>query len=137
MGIKASVEGVKELYKGFSGEEKVMRAAYDKTGGDVGTANEVTQLMLAKEKVLITRLAVYVKTAGTGATGATINVGHTDNDDEFVKTIAFEDVAVDTVLALTLGQFILPAGKYITVTPKTANITAGKVIVEVFYKDVA
>ena len=137
MGTKASVEGVKNLYKGWSGEEKVMRCAYDVTGGDVGTAGEITQLALVKEKILITRLAVYVKTAGTGATGATINIGHTDNDDEFVKTVAFEDVAADTVLALTASQFILAAGKYITVTPKTANITAGKVIVEIFYKDVA
>jgi hypothetical protein len=137
MGIKASVEGVKELYKGFTGEEKFMRAAYDKTGGDVGTASEVTQLMLAKEKILITRMAVYVKTAGTGATNATINVGHTDGDAAFVSAVAFVDVAADTVLALTSSQFVLAAGKYITVTPKTANITAGKVIVEIFYKDVA
>ncbi len=137
MGTKASVEGVKNLYKGWSGEEKYMRAAFDVTGGDVGTASEVTQLMLAKEKILITRMAVYVKTAVTGQATATINVGHTDNDDEFVAAVAATSIAADSVLALTVSQYVLASGKYITVTPKTANITAGKVIVEIYYKDVA
>jgi hypothetical protein len=137
MGTKASVEGIKNLYKGWSGEEKYMRAAYDVTGGDVGTASEVTQLMLAKEKILITRMAVYVKTAVTGGVGAKLNIGHTDNDDEFVATVAADSIAADTMVALTAYQFVLAAGKYITVTPKAANITAGKVIVEIYYKDVA
>lgn len=137
MGTKASVEGVKELYKGFSGEEKVMRAAFDVTGGDVGTAAEITNLMLVKEKILITRLAVYVKTAVTGQATATINIGHTDSDAAFVSAVAAVSVAADTMVALTTTQIILAAGKYINATPKTANITAGKYIVEIFYKDVA
>lgn len=137
MGTKASVEGVKELYKGFSGEQKVMRAAYDVTGGDVGTAAEVTNLMLAKEKMLITKVAVYVKTAVTGQATATINIGHTDDDDYFVSAVASVSVNADTMVALTASQMVIAAGKYITATPKTANITAGKYIVEIFYKDVA
>ena len=137
MGTKASVEGVKNLYKGWSGEEKMIRLAYDVTGGDVGTADEITQLALVKEKILITRMAVYVKTAVTGQATATLNIGHTDDDDEFVATVAATSIAADSVVALTASQYILAAGKYITVTPKTANITAGKVIVEIWYKDVA
>ncbi len=137
MGTKASVEGVKELYKGFTGEQKVMRAAYDVTGGDVGTAAEVTNLMLAKEKILITKVAVYVKTAVTGQATATINIGHTDDDDYFVSAVASVSVNADTMVALTASQMVIAAGKYITATPKTANITAGKYIVEIFYKDVA
>lgn len=132
--------GHKTFASSFTGETKRVGLVYDfaKDGG--AYSGNVYLLGTVSGKVLIEKVIVRVLTTATSGGSATVIVGHTDNNDAFVDATAgaVANVVEDAVLAAatTSVPMVLGDGKQITMTIGTANLTAGKLIAEVWYKDV-
>jgi hypothetical protein len=133
------VKGHKTLAAGFTGETKRVGLIYD-FAQDGGAYNGNVYILGEIEgTVLIERVIVRTLTTVVG-NNSTVIVGHTDNDDAFVDATAGAEANLveNTVAAAatTSIPMILVDGKKIIMKIGTANLTAGKIIAEVWYKDV-
>jgi hypothetical protein len=132
-------KGHETIAAGFTGETKRVGLVYDfaKDGGAY-SGNSWT-LGTISGKVLIEKVIVRVTTAVTSDGSATVIIGHTDNDDYWMDATggAVANLAVDLVGAnATTGiPLVLGDGKKITMKIGTANLTAGVIVVDVYYKD--
>jgi hypothetical protein len=134
------VKGHKTFAAGFTGETKRTALVYD-FAADAGAYNgKVYILGTLSGKVLIEKVIARVVTAVTSGGSATVIVGHTDNNDAFVDATAgaVANLTADAVAAAatTSVPMILASGKQITMTIGTADLLTGKIVVEVWYKDV-
>jgi len=133
------VAGHKTFSAGFTGETKRVGLIYDFSKDGGAYSGKVYILGTLDGKALIEKVIVRVLTAVTSGGSATVIVGHTDNDDCFVDATAgaVANLGADKVgaAATTSVPLVLADGKKITMTIGTADLTAGKVVVEVFYKD--
>lgn len=133
------VKGHKTISAGFTGETKRAGLIYDFAQDGGAYSGNVYVLGEMEGKVLIEKVIVRILTACTSGGDATIIVGHTDNNDAFVDATAgaVANCTADAVLAAatTSVPMVLADAKTITMTIGTANLTAGKLIVEVWYKD--
>lgn len=125
---------------GFTGDTKRVALVYDFTKDAGAYSGKVYILGTISGKVLIEKVIARVTTAVTSGGSATVIVGHTDNDDYWVDATggAVANLGADKVAAnATTGiPLILGDGKKITMTIGTADLLTGKIVVEVFYKDV-
>lgn len=139
MGVVAC-KGAKTFSAGFTGETRRVALVYD-FAQDGGAYNgNVYTLGTVSGSVLIEKVIARVATAVTSGGSATVIIGHTDNADAFVDATggALANIGAVTVIAdaTTNVPMILVNGKLITMTIGTADLTAGKIVVEVWYKDV-
>lgn len=133
-------KGAKTLSAGFTGETRRVGLVYD-FAKDGGATTDVFTLATVSGKILVEKVIVRSLTTVTSGGAATVVVGHTDNDDYFVDATggAKANLAADAVAAAaaTSLPLVLGDGKKITLTVGTAALTAGKLIAEVWYKDVS
>ena len=131
-------KGHETISAGFTGETKRVGLVYDfaKDGGAY-SGNSWT-LGTISGKVLIEKVIVRATTAVVG-NSSTVIIGHSDNDDYWVDATggAEANLAVDLVApnATTGIPLVLQDGKLITMKIGTANLTAGVIVVDVYYKD--
>lgn len=133
-------KGHKTFAAGFTGETKRTALVYDFALDGGAYSGKVYILGTTSGKVLIEKVIVRVVTAATSDGSATIIVGHADNTDAWVDTTggAVANLTTDAVVAnATTGvPMILASGKTISMTIGTADLKTGKIVVEVWYKDV-
>jgi hypothetical protein len=124
----------------FTGETKRVALIYDFAKDAGAYSGKVYILGTLSGKTLIEKVIVRVPTAVTSGGSATVVVGHTDNADAFVDATAgaVANLTADAVAAAatTSIPMILADGKKITMTIGTADLLTGKIVVEVWYKDV-
>jgi hypothetical protein len=129
----------KTFSAGFTGETKRVGLIYDFAQDGGAYSGNVYILGTISGKVLIEKVVARVLTAVTSDGNATVIVGHTDNDDAFVDATAGAkaNLGADAVAAAatTSIPMILGNGKKITLKIGTADLTAGKVAVDVWFKD--
>ena len=132
-------KGYKEFADGFFGESKRVGLVYDFALDGGAYSGNTYVLGQISGKVMIEKVIVRVVTAVTSDGAATVIVGHTDNDDAFMDATggAKANLTADAIGAIptTNIPMVLADGKQITMKIGTADLTAGKLIVEVFYKD--
>lgn len=133
-------KGVKGLAAGFTGETRRVGLVYDFAQDGGAFSGKVYTLANISSKILVTRVIVRSLKTVTSAGAATVIVGHTDDDNYFVDATggAKANLAADAVAAAatTSVPLVLAADKQITLTIGTADLTDGKILVEVWYKDV-
>ena len=133
-------KGQKTFAAGFTGETKRTALVYDFALDGGAYSGKVYILGTTSGKVLIEKVIVRVVTAVTSGGSATVVVGHADNADAFVDATAgaVANLTADAVAAAatTSVPMILATGKTITLTIGTADLLTGKVVVELWYKDV-
>lgn len=133
-------KGAKTFAAGFTGETRRVALIYDFTKDGGAYSSKVYTLGVISGKVLVTKVIARVVTAVTSGGSATVIIGHTDDDNAFVDATAgaVANLTADAVAAAatTSVPMVLADGKKITMTIGTADLTAGKVVVEVWYKDV-
>jgi len=130
----------KTFSAGFTGETRRTALVYDFATEAGAYSGKVYILGTVSGSVLIEKVIVRVATIVTSGGSATVIVGHTDNADAFVDTTGGALANLGAVAcvpdATTNVPMILTDGKKITMTIGTADLTAGKIVVEVWYKDV-
>jgi hypothetical protein len=133
-------KGHKTFAAGFTGETKRVALVYDFAQDGGAYSGKVYILGTTSGKVLIEKVIARVVTAATSDGSATVIVGHADNNDAFVDATAgaVANLTADAVAAAatTSVPMILATGKTITMTIGTADLKTGKIVVEVWYKDV-
>lgn len=136
MGVVATKKH-KTLYKGFSNEIQRTVLTYDFAAGDSGATGTVSALATLGEDLLILKVVAVVRTACAG-TGETTDLGHTDDTDYFTAAMAVANMTKGAVLtsASTSISLVLAADKQILLTRAAAALTAGKIVVEVWYKGI-
>lgn len=133
----ANANTVRTLGKPASNEESMTTLVYDfaEDGGSIGSLT----LGSIGRKVILTRAIVYVESACTSGGSATVKIGPTTADDDAMLTTtngAVANLTADASFkqAATEG-LVVDAGDTIDLVIATAALTAGKILVKVFYID--
>lgn len=133
-------KAAKTFSAGFTGETRRVALVYD-FAQDGGAYNgKVYTLGTVSGSILVEKVIARVSTIVTSEGSATVIVGHDDNTDAFVDTTdgALANLGAIAVIPKTATNvpMILTNGKKILMTIGTADLTAGKIVVEVWYKDI-
>lgn len=133
-------KGVKSIAAGFTGETRRVGLVYDFAKDAGAYSGKVYTLANVSGSILVEKVIVRVATIVTSGGSATVIVGNTDNADAYVDAtggaLANLGAVVVVAAAATSLPSILHDGDQITMTIGTADLTAGKIVVEVWYKDI-
>jgi hypothetical protein len=126
----------KTIADGFTGELKRQSLIYDfaKDGGAYSGNSWV--LGTISGNVLIEKIYARATAAVVGSS-STVSIGNTDSGTIYVSAEAEAHLGLNAVAAIetTAVPHVLTDGKQIILTIGTANLTAGQIVVEVYYKD--
>jgi hypothetical protein len=133
-------KAVKGISAGFTGETRRVGLVYDFAVDGGAYSGKVYTLANIEGPVLIEKVIVRVATIVTSGGSATVVVGNTDNADAYVDATGGALANIGAVVVVAAAATSLPSilhdGDQITMTIGTADLTAGKIVVEVWYKDV-
>ena len=131
-------KGYKEFAAGFTGEMKRISLVYDYALDGGAYSGNTYILGKTSGKILVREVIVRAASSVTSGGSATVSVGQASTANTFADAVAKTALAADLVAAkpATNIPMVLADATNITLTIGTADLTAGKVVVEIFYKDV-
>ena len=116
-----------QMGHGYSNEESFVALTYDATRDSKLFADTV-RLAQVNKKIAFTKAVLVVEDAFTSGGAATVKIGaESADDDAFLADTAVGTLAADYVLKEAAGQLlVVDAGDYITLDVSTADLTAGR-----------
>ena len=134
-----TANGYKVLDRGFSNELSYAKLVYD-FAEDGGASADAYRLALTAGKIMVVHSRVHVETAFTSGGSATVIIGVEGGDtDAFLDLTsgAVASLTDDSVHQETAGQGIVIAdASYIAADVGTADLTAGKLTLHLWYVNV-
>lgn len=131
--------GFKTLGSGFSNEMQYVKLVYD-FAEDGGASADAYRLAQASRKIMVVHSRVHVETAFTSGGSATVIIGVEGGDtDAFLDLTsgAVASLTDDSVHQETAGQgIVVAADSYIAADVGTADLTAGKLVLHLWFVNV-
>lgn len=131
--------GYKTLGRGFSNELQYAKLVYN-FSADGGASADAYRLGITDGKIMVVHSRVHVETAFTSGGSATVIIGVEGGDtDAFLDLTsgAVASLTDDSVHQETAGQgLVIADGAYISADVGTADLTAGKLTLHLWYVNV-
>ena len=134
-----TANGFKKLDRGFSNELSYAKLVYD-FAEDGGAFADAFRMGITAGKIMVVHSRVHVETEFTSGGSATVIIGVEGGDtDAFLDLTsgAVASLTDDSVHQETAGQgLVIADGSYIAADVGTADLTAGKLTLHLWYVNV-